>query len=197
MEEVREIGAPSSYLTELLHNSNFTPEYKWVKPLSPRPLWSNPVSSSSDNHRASSLVASPRRELPSAATCRPFLLGTFVWVLRPKPVNPPPMVLRPKPLNPLASSVLRTHPPPLDTCHRLDSINTVTPMSSCTCRCPKCQPPWLVTQPPGPSVQASCLPFIAPGPSARHVSTWPSSHRRPPLPSSTPAQHKPRDMSHT
>jgi hypothetical protein len=28
-------------------------------------------------------------------------------------------------------------------------------MSSRACRCPKCQPPWLATWPPGPSVQAS------------------------------------------
>ena len=42
-------------------------------------------------------------------------------------------------------------------------------MSSCTCRCPKCQPPWLVTRPLGPSVQASRPSFTAPSPSARHV----------------------------
>ena len=42
-------------------------------------------------------------------------------------------------------------------------------MSSCTCRCPKCQPPRLVTRPLGPSVQASLPSFTAPGTSARHV----------------------------
>jgi len=79
---------------------------------------------------------------------------------------------------------------------RLDSVNTVTPMYTCTCRCPRCQPPRLVTRPPGPSVQASRPSFTAPGPSARHVPTWPSPCRRPPPPSSTPAHHKPRDMLH-
>ena len=48
----------------------------------------------------------------------PFLLGTSAQVLRPKPKNRPPMVLHPKPPNPLASSVLHTRPPLLDTCHR-------------------------------------------------------------------------------
>jgi hypothetical protein len=42
-------------------------------------------------------------------------------------------------------------------------------MSSCTCRCPKCQPLRLVTRPLGPSVQASRPSFTAPGPSTRHV----------------------------
>jgi hypothetical protein len=42
-------------------------------------------------------------------------------------------------------------------------------MSSCTCLCPKCQPLQLVTRPLGPSVQASCPSFTAPGPSARHI----------------------------
>jgi hypothetical protein len=36
MEEVREMGAPSSYLTGLLHILNFAPKYKSVKPFSPR-----------------------------------------------------------------------------------------------------------------------------------------------------------------
>jgi hypothetical protein len=105
-------GAPSSYLTGLLHNPSFAPGYNWVRPLSPRALWSNPVLSSSDGHRASSSVASSRRELYDAATCHPFLLGTSARVLRLKPVNPPPMVLRPKPPNPLVSSVLHTRPLP-------------------------------------------------------------------------------------
>jgi hypothetical protein len=211
------MGAPSSYLTGLLHNPSFAPRYNWVKPLSPRALWSKPVSSSSDDHRASSSVASPRRELPDVDTCRLVLLGTSARVLRPKPVNLPSMVLRPKPPNPLASSVLYTCPPPLEMCHhhprlagrqvlwaplnlyvlRLDSVNTVTPMYTCACRCPRSQPPRLVTRPPCPSVQASRPPFTTLGPSARHVSTWPSPHRQPPPPSSTPTQHKPRDMSHT
>jgi hypothetical protein len=34
-------------------------------------------------------------------------------------------------------------------------VNTVTPMSSHACRCPKCQPARLATRPPGPLVQAS------------------------------------------
>jgi hypothetical protein len=110
--------APSSYLIGLLHNFSFAPGYNWVKPLSPRALWSNPVLSLSDGHRASSSIASPRRELPDAATCHPFLLGTSARVLRPKPVNSPPMVLRPKPPNPLTSSILHMRPSPLDTCHR-------------------------------------------------------------------------------
>jgi hypothetical protein len=42
-------------------------------------------------------------------------------------------------------------------------------MYTCTRQCPKCQPPRLVTQPLGPSVQASRLPFTTLGPSARHV----------------------------
>jgi hypothetical protein len=112
-------------------------------------------------------------------TCRPFLLGTSARVLRPKSVNPSPMVLRLKPLNPLASSVLHTRPPPLDTCHRrprpaghqvlwaplnlhvlrLDSVNKITPMYTCACLCLRCHPPRLVTRPSGPSVQASHPPF--------------------------------------
>jgi hypothetical protein len=211
------MGAPSSYLTGLLHNPSFAPGYNWVKPLSPRALWSNPVSSSSDGHHASSSIASPQHKLPDAAMCHPFLLGTSVRVLRLKPVNPPPMVSRPKPPNPLASSVLHTRPPPLDMCHRrsrpaghqvlwasldlhvlyLDLVNTVTPKYTWACWCPRCQPPRLVTRPPGPSVQASCPPFTAPSLSARHVPTWPSLCYWPPPSSFTPAQHKPKDMSHT
>jgi hypothetical protein len=189
------MGAPSSYLTGLLHNPSFARGYNWVKPLSPRVLWSNPVSSLSDGHRASSSVALPQRELPNATTCHPFLLRTSARVLRPKPPNL------------LMSSVLHMHPPPLDTCHhrpwppgrlvlwapinlhilRLDSINMVTPMYTCACRCPRCQPPWLVTWPPSLSVQASRPPFTTLGPSARHISTWPSPRRRPPPPTSTHA----------
>jgi hypothetical protein len=53
---------------------------------------------------------------------------------------------------------------------RLDLANTVfITMYTCTRRCPKCQPPRLVTRPLGPSVQASRPPFTTPGPSARHV----------------------------
>jgi hypothetical protein len=106
------MGAPSSYLIGLLHNPSFVPWYIWVKPFRPRALWSNPVSSSYDGHHASSSVDSPRRELPNAAMCRPFLLGISVRVLSPKPVNPSSLVLRPKPPNPLANSVLHTRPPP-------------------------------------------------------------------------------------
>jgi hypothetical protein len=36
MEEVREMGAPSSYLTELLHIPSFAPGYKRAKPFCPR-----------------------------------------------------------------------------------------------------------------------------------------------------------------
>jgi hypothetical protein len=42
-------------------------------------------------------------------------------------------------------------------------------MYTCTRRCPKCQPPRLVTRSLGPSVQASCPPFTTPGLSARHI----------------------------
>ena len=41
--------------------------------------------SRSDGHRASSPVASPRRKLPDAATCRPSSLVDSARVLRPKP----------------------------------------------------------------------------------------------------------------
>jgi hypothetical protein len=57
------------------------------------------------------------------------------------------------------------HRPPAK-CH--DAIVFIT-MYTCTRRCPKCQPPRLVTRPLGPSVQASRLPFTTPSPSARHV----------------------------
>jgi hypothetical protein len=43
-----------------------------------------------------------------------------------------------------------------------------------------------------PHVHASPLSIHRHG-----MSLWPSPHRRPPPRSSTPAQHKPRDMSHT
>jgi hypothetical protein len=109
-----------------------------------------------------------------------------------------------------------TCPPPLDTCHRhpqsaghqvlwasldlyvlrLDSVNTVTPMYTCACRCPRCQPPQLVTRSPGLSIQASRSPFTALSPSTRHVSTWPSPRRRSPPPSSTPAQYS-QETCHT
>jgi hypothetical protein len=94
--------------------------------------------------------------------------------------------------------VAKSSEPPLNSHVRhLDSVNTVTP--PCTLALvdvPKCQPPQLVTWPPGPSVQALCPSFTAPGPSAWHVPTWPSPRRRPPSPSSTPAHHKSRDMLH-
>ena len=147
----------------------------------------------------------------------PFLLGASTRVLRPKPRNRPSGGFLAQPTKPSASSVLHTRPRhttcvsavldrpgaksselPLDShvC-RLDSVNTVTP--PCTLALvdvPRCQPPQLVTRPPGPSVQASRPSFTTPGPSARHVPTCPSPHRRPPHPSSTPAHHKPRDMLH-
>jgi hypothetical protein len=56
--------------------------------------------------------------------------------------------------------------------HRLhlDLADTVfITMYTYTRRCPKCHPPWLLTRPVGPSVQASRPPFTTPGPSARHV----------------------------
>jgi hypothetical protein len=217
MEEVREMGALSSYLTGLLHNPRFAPGYNWVKPLSPRALWSNPVSSSSDGHRASSSIALPRRELPDAATCHPFLLGTSTRVLRPKPVNPPPMVLRPKPPNSLASSVLRTRPPSLDTCHlRPQPTDTPSPLSLAR---PARPPSWLdqhchsyvflhLSMSQVSAIAASHPASGSLGPSLRSVlhrsrsvgtarPPWPSPRRRPPHPSSTPAQYKSKDMSHT
>ena len=74
--------------------------------------------SSSDDHRAFSPVASLRRELPDAATCRPSLLGTSARVLRPKPVNRPSDGFEVQTIKPSASSVLHTRPPPSDACHR-------------------------------------------------------------------------------
>jgi hypothetical protein len=234
MEEVREMGAPSSYLTRLLHNPNFAPGYNWVKPLSPRVLWSNPVSSSFDGHRASSSVASPRRKLPDAATCRPFLHGTSTRVLRPKPINTPPMVLRSKPKNLFACSVLHTHPllmvlrtkPPNPPCRRVSDLRQAWRL---------CLPSWL-----DPPASAKChdaivfhldsidvvfithvhlrllmsqmLAIAASHPASWSLSPslmsvlhrswsigmarppWPSPRRRPSPPSSTPAQHKSRDM---
>jgi hypothetical protein len=91
--EVRRQGAAILYLIGLFYIPLKAPRYIRAKPISPRAKRSNPVSSSCDGHRVSSPVASPRRELPDAATCHPFLLGTSARVLRPKPVNPPPMVL--------------------------------------------------------------------------------------------------------
>jgi hypothetical protein len=97
------------------------------------------------------------------------------------------MILRTKPLNPRCRHVSDLPPSMTPTpssltqptslrqvprCHRLhlDLADTVfITMYTCTRRCPKCQPPWLVTRPLGPSVQASCTPFTTPGPSARHV----------------------------
>jgi len=62
---------------------------------------------------------------------------------------------------------------------RLDSVNLVTLMYTRSCWCPRCQLPRLVILSPDPSVQASCLSVTASSPSVRHVSTWPSPHRRP------------------
>ena len=82
--------------------------------------------SSSDGHRAFSPVASPRRELPNAATCRPFRIGTSARVLRPKPVNLHRMVLRTKP--PIPSDGFEdetTKPSDVDACPtsaKLDAI---------------------------------------------------------------------------
>jgi hypothetical protein len=49
------------------------------------------------------------------------------------------------------------------------STSSSSPMYTCTCRCPRCQPPRLVTRPPGPSVQASRPSFTAPSPSTQHI----------------------------
>jgi hypothetical protein len=176
------------------------------------------VSSSSDGHRTSSSVASPRRELPDATTGRPFLLRTSARVLRPKPVNPPPMVvLRPKPPNPLASSILPTRPLPLDTCHRHPRpVGTPSPLSLAW---PIRPPSWLgqhrhshvflhLSMSQVLATAASHPASGSLGPSltsvlyrSRSVSTarppWPSPRHRPLHLSSTPAQHKPKDMSHT
>jgi hypothetical protein len=72
----------------------------------------------------------------------------------------------------LDRSAAKSSRAPLDSHARcLDSVNTVTPMYTCACRYPRCQPPRLVTRPSGLSVQASRLPFTTPGPSTQHVST--------------------------
>jgi hypothetical protein len=63
-------------------------------------------------------------------------------------------------------------PPPVPRRHRLhlDLADAIfITMYTCTRRCPKCQPPRLVTRPLGPSVQASRPPFTTLSPSARHV----------------------------
>jgi hypothetical protein len=121
-------------------------------------------------------------------------------------------------IKPPTSSVLHTRSPQLDVCHlrprppghqvfeslRSTCTSTVLTRSTqsllhvhlCLLMSPKCQPPRLITWPPGPSVQASRPSFTATGPSAWHVPTWPSAHHRPPPPSSTPTHHKPRDMLH-
>jgi hypothetical protein len=167
----------------------------------PRPSWDSFASTRTPRcHHVSSI---PPRNL-----CPGFEAQTR------KPVHP--MVLRTKPSNrswvaysirvprnsTRVTAVLdwpsaKSSWAPLDSnVRRLDSVNTVTSMYTCACRCLRCQPPQLVTRPPSPLVQASRLFFTALGPSARHVSTWPSPRGRPPSPSSTPAHHKPRDMSH-
>jgi hypothetical protein len=145
-----------------------------------------------------------------------FLLGTSARVLRPKPINRPPMVLRPKPSNrpwvaysiriPRRSTCVtavlywptaKSSWAPLDShVRRLDSVNTVTPMYTCACRCPQMS-----------ATAASHLASWSLGLSLTSVLhrswsigtarlPWPSPRRRPPPPSSTPAHHKPRDMSH-
>jgi hypothetical protein len=82
MKELREMEAPSSYLTGLLHNPNFAPIY----------FESNHLARGHYGPTLSNLhpteIVLPRRELLNAATCRPFLLGTSIRVLRLKPVKP-------------------------------------------------------------------------------------------------------------
>jgi hypothetical protein len=96
-------------------------------------------------------------------------------VLRTKPPNPRCRRVSdlPPSMTPLPSSLTRpTGLRQVPRCHRLhlDLVNAVfITMYTCTRRCPKCQPPWLVTRPLGPSVQASRPPFTTPGLSARHV----------------------------
>jgi hypothetical protein len=101
--------------------------------------------------------------------------------------HPPPMALRTKPPNSRCrrvsdlppsmthSSSSLTRPTDLRQvlrrhCLHFDMADAVfITMYTCNRRCPKCQPPRLVTRPFGPSVQASRPPFTTPGPSARHV----------------------------
>ena len=146
----------------------------------------------SDGHCASSPVASLRSDLTDAATCRPSASGPLLGFWGPNPRNPPRVAysIRFSATRHVSPSSLTGWPSKsfwasLDSHVRhLDLVNTVTPMYTCACRCSRCQPLRLVTRPSGPSVQASRPPFTALGLSVRHVSTWPSSRRRP-LPSSS------------
>jgi hypothetical protein len=141
---------------------------------------------------------------PSPGFWGPNLETIHPMVLRPRPPNHPQVVLHMLPSQhdmchlcprPLGHQVFQSSLD-LHVCH-LDSVNMVTP--PCTLALvgvPRCQTLRLVTQPPSLSVQASRPSFTAPRPSARHVPTWPSPHRRPLPSSSNPAHHKPRDMLH-
>ena len=111
------MGHPHPYLIGVLHNPKLLPD-KLSEPPNPKALWSNSIFYRSDGHAScTNLIRLDATSVipPRAA---PFLLGTSAWVLRPKSENRPPVVLWLKPPNPLASSVLHTHPPLLDTCHR-------------------------------------------------------------------------------
>jgi len=151
------------------------------------PIWGN---LHLNGYRALYEIALPRRKLLDTATCCPFFLGTFARVLRPKLVKPTIDGFETQTTKTPTSSVLHTLPPPsthltvvLDqpACQVFLSLAQFAHPPSwlsqhdyshytCACWCPS-QPPWLVTRPPGPSVKASCSPFIALGPSVQHVST--------------------------
>jgi hypothetical protein len=96
-------------------------------------------------------------------------------ILRTKPPNPRCRRVSDLPPSMTHSSSSLTRPTGLRQVPRrnrlhLDLADTVfIIMYTCTRRCPKCQPPRLVTRPLGPSVQASRPSFTTPGPSARHV----------------------------
>ena len=123
---------------------------------------------------------------PRAVRPEPSGLGTSARVLRPKPVNRPPMVLRPKPPNRAASSVPRTRPPPA---HVLPP-QTSTALAQSTWplhvllrpSMSKCQPPRLAARRSGPSNQAS-RPPLPRRPVTRH-GTSPTSALSPRPPAS-------------
>ena len=89
-----------------------TPRYTEQTTQPRRALWSN------SRHifiRRPARFFTARFASTQAPRCRhvpSVRLGTSARVLRPKPVNRPPLVLRPKPTNRPASSVLQTRPPP-------------------------------------------------------------------------------------
>jgi hypothetical protein len=183
-------GAPSSYLSGLLHNFNFIRRYILAEPLTrghsgltlfqsiKRPLFL---------HR----FASPRRNFCDSATyCRAPPRNIHPG-FDAKPAKPSPGGFEAQPTKPpwVAYSI-RVLPPsstnwspslsePLDSLNRrLDSVNTITPpYTLALVDILRCQPPRLVNRHLGLSVQASRLSFIALSSSAQHVPTWPSPHR--------------------